>query len=98
MGTSYRRFCPIKELAHGGEQWLAIDQLTQLLESSNRDARFCFLLQLFTPEWTQHPLRHRELWPSGKFHHKNGRGRPPQIADDLNLCVIEGMMTITDLR
>jgi len=98
MRTSYRRFSPIKDVAHGDEKWLDIDQLTQLLESSNRDAWFCFLLQLFTYESTQHALRHRQLWPSGKFHQKNGRVRPPQIADDLNLCVIEGMMTITDLR
>jgi hypothetical protein len=81
MGTSYRRFCPITGLAHGGEHGLDIDQLTQFPESSNREAWFHFFFQLLTDEWIQHPLWQRQLQPIGKFHHDNSRGSPPQVAD-----------------
>jgi hypothetical protein len=74
-----------------------IDQVPQLAQSAERDARFHLIGQICTNSRVQHPLRDGELHPVCTANDHDLRvGGPPQIPNYRDLAAIQRMMAIAD--
>lgn len=74
-----------------------IDQVPQLVQSAERDARFNLIGQICTNNLVQHPLRDGELNPVCSANDHDLRvGGSPQIPNNRDLAATQRMMAIAD--